>query len=196
MSLETFPVRGQVTLRDANSESCFLVPNQIQYACGFVMAKLLGHGDMAYRGRILYVEFENVDDPEDAVSIPTFTRSEGLEYYDNLVSVPTRDVLRVPLSLQPSISVSPGFSGELLPTQGNRLTVFAQTAGQLAGIHGREFSAASNSKICGCALAAAPVIGDRSQDIIIARTYYPAESQLLKTASSQISITWDLDLFF
>jgi hypothetical protein len=59
-------------------------------------------------------------------------------------------------------------------------------------VHGRLFSASANSKVCGVALVAAPVFGDRTQDVIFARTYYDTSQQVIKPPSAQIGIGWDI----
>jgi hypothetical protein len=100
--------------------------------------------------------------------------------------------LRVPLSLEPALGVSLGYDEHLPVTQrGNQLTFFVQTSGT-AGVHGKVFSHAVNSKVFAAALVATPVFSDRTKDVIFARTVLSAENQVTKEASSQIGITWDI----
>ena len=145
----------------------------------------------SYRLSSMYVEFENMSDPSVAVTIPAFDKSEGLSYYNNLSLSGTRDYLRIPLIQQPLLGVDTGYEAFFSAGTGNKLTFFAITQGSV-GVHGRVYSAASNSKVCGVALVATPNFADQSQDIIFARSYYPAEQQLVKPPSSQIGIAWEI----
>lgn len=169
-------------------------PNQIQYGWGYAAAQAFGRGNRDYRVRALYVEFENVAEPADAVTPPTFGRDAGVEYYDDLALSGSRDFLRVAMALEPAIAAAAGYETFFPEGQGNQLLFFGQTGGHLQGIHGREFSAGVNSKVYGLALAATPVPNDRTQDIIVARTYFPTNNQVVKLASSQIGLSWELNL--
>jgi hypothetical protein len=133
----------------------------------------------------MYIEFENVASPGDAVTIPTFARGAGTEYYDDLQSSGTRDFLRVPLTQDPLVGVA-GDGDEY-----TKLTFFAQTQG-VEGVTGKTYSPGVNSKVFGAALVATPLFADRTQDIVVARSYFPADEQVLKDASSQVGVTWDI----
>jgi len=173
-------------------EPLFSKPNQIQYSWGFVAAQCIGKGDRNYRISSMYVEFENVASPGDAVTIPTFGRDEGQAYYSDLMLSPNRDFLRVPLIVDPTIGIEEGFEDYFMAgVDGNKLTFFTQTQGTV-GYHGKTFSDSVNSKIFGVALVATPVHGDPSQDVVFARTYFDTGDQTLKLASSQVGITWDV----
>ena len=75
---------------------------------------------------------------------------------------------------------------------GNLLTFLAQSSGS-TGVNGTTFSAAQNSKVSGAALVAAPVFADSTQDIVFSRTYFdPTSNQVLKQASSQIGLSWEV----
>ena len=159
------------------------------YGWGFIAAKTLGPGDSAYRLRAMYVEFENVAAPEDLVVTPgEVPRDEGVAYYNGLADSPSRDFLRIPLVQDPTIDVEDGFAGFFSAGQGNRLTFFAMTSGE-TGVHGKPFSAAANSKICGTALVAAPDWNDRTRDVVAVRSYFSSDEQPLKPASQQIALT-------
>ena len=82
---------------------------------------------------------------------------------------------------------------ENVANEGNLLTFYTQSQGAV-GYHGRTFSHSVNSKVFGAALVATPTADDPTQDIIVARTYLLAASQVLKIASSQIGLTWRLSL--
>lgn len=171
-------------------------PNQIQYSWGVIAARQIGlrpQPDRAsYHISALYLEFENQSNPADEISIPEFDRDLGINYYNSLVNSGSRDFLRIPLTLEPALSVSAGYEA-LLPAeqQINKLTFFAQTAG-FAGVFGKTFSHTVNSKVYAVALVAAPNYGDRTKDVIFARTVFAGQNQVTKEASSQIGITWDI----
>jgi hypothetical protein len=140
----------------------------------------------------MYIEFSNVTDPADAVSLPSFTRDEGLSYYTGLSGSSTNDYLRVPLIGQPTISIETGFESYFTEgVDGNLLTFFAQSAGG-TGVHSKTFANGSNSKIFGAALVAAPVNADPTKDIVFSRAYFASADQTVKQTSSQVGITWEL----
>lgn len=165
--------------------------NQHQYYWGHIVSRLL-RGERDYRLGAMYFEFENVADPEDPVTVPTYGREEGLEYYTDLSLSAVRDFVRAPLSISPMLGIVSGYEDYFESgVSGNQLTVFCQTQGT-TGFHGKAFSAGSNSKVFGAALVATPDFGDQSQDIVFARLYFEVAEQAVKTASSQFGIQWDL----
>jgi hypothetical protein len=166
--------------------------NQIQYDWGFIAARCIGMGDRSYAVRFMYIEYENVADPDDPVTVPSFGRDEGRDYYDQLSMTGTRDYLRVALITQPAIGVVPGYEDYFLdPEVGNKLTFFAQSSGS-AGMGMVPFGAGSNSKIYGAALVAAPAPNDPSRDRIFSRAYFDVAEQTVKEVSSQIGVTWEI----
>ena len=189
--IDTARVQGHLHVHNGRSGSS--VANQIQYGWGAVAAKLMGAGDQAYKISTMYIEFENVASPGDPVTLPTYTRSEGQEYYENLSLATDRDFLRVSLLLPAAVSVEDGYEDYIPANEGNLLTFYTQSQGAV-GYHGRTFSHSVNSKVFGAALVATPTADDPTQDIIVARTYLLAASQVLKIASSQIGLTWRLSL--
>jgi len=163
--------------------------NQIQYTWGAIAAELFGKGAFSHRINAMYIEFENTGS---AVSIPTFGRDEGLEYYENLQFVASRDFLRISLPQEPTVGIEPGFEDYFTAgTNGNLLTFGAQTAGT-EGIHGTAFSNGASSTIFGAALVATPVFADRTQDVIFSRGYLDVADQIIKPVSAQIRIGWGL----
>ncbi len=193
-------VRGHVGLWRVADEGLRTLlhsqPNQIQYSWGHIAARQLGlrpqAGRPSFHISAMYIEFENVGDPSDPLTVTSFDRSLGVDYYDALLNSSTQDFLRVPLRLEPTISIATGFEDYFTPDQdGNQLTFFAQTAG-LTGVHGKSFSHTVNSKIYAAALVAAPVFSDRTQDVIFARTTFSSLNQVTKEASSQVGISWDV----
>jgi hypothetical protein len=101
----------------------------------------------------------------------------------------------VPLTIEPALSVSTGYEANLPVNQsGNHLTFFAQTSEARVVYEGenKAFRASSNSRVYAVALVAAPVMSDRSKDVVFARTVFAENNQVTKEASSQIGITWDI----
>lgn len=167
-------------------------PNQIQYQWGAIAAYCIGKGNRNYRINALYIEYENVADPSDAVTVPTFGRDEGQDYYQDLSFSASRDFLRVPLSFEPTIGIESGFADYFTAgTNGNKLTFFTQTQGT-SGFHGKAFTNAANSKVFGAALVATPEFADPTKDLIFARTYFEVSDQTVKEVSSQVGITWEI----
>ena len=172
--------------------------NQIQVSWGHIAAKQLGYrrqpdrDDYVISG--MYFEFENQANPASNVNAPSFTRSAGVEYYSSLTTNLVRDYLRVPLWLEPGLSVAAGSEGATALTAagfGNQLTFFAQTSGT-TGVHGKNFSHITNSKVYAAALVAMPRFEDSTKDVIFARINFDIGDQTSKEASSQIGITWDI----
>lgn len=198
-----FGIRGHVTVWRIDEKTGLKVPvtssrNQIQVSWGHIAAKQIGFRHQPDRPDYfisgMYFEYENQNNPELAVTVTSFERTLGLEYYNTLGSNPLRDFLRVPLRLEPTLSVAAGSAGADVLTanaQGNQLTFFAQTAGT-TGAHGKTFSHLVNSKVYAAALVATPVFSDRLRDVIFARINFNTSDQTAKEASSQIGITWDI----
>jgi hypothetical protein len=193
-------VRGRIAVGKFDEQKGLWLPthyqqNQIQYSWGFIAARQLGFkkqvGRYDYTISGMYIEFENVADPEDPVTIPTYERSEGRDYYDGLMASGTRDYLRVPLRMEPALSIAEGYEDYFEEGEGNMLTFFALSSGA-TGVHGKTFSSGANSKICGFALVAMPVFADATLDVIAARTYLAEENQQVKDASAQAGVTWEL----
>lgn len=173
-------------------EPLFSKPNQIQISWGAIATQCIGLGDRKYRINAMYLEYENVADPDDIVTVPTFERGDGREYYHDLIFTGNRDFLRVPLSLTPGISIEQGYEDFFTPgVDGNRLTFYTQSQGT-SGFNGKPFSAGVNSKLFGVALVATPDYNDATKDIVFARSYFETGDQTLKMASSQFGVTWDI----
>lgn len=184
-------IRGRLAVYSAGRRCT--VQNQIQYGWGAAVSKLLATGNAAYKISTMYVEFENVASGGDVITPPTYTRSEGREYYENLSLLSTRDFLRVPLLLPAAVSVEAGYEDYIPENEGNLLTFYTQSQGA-TGYHGRTFSHSVNSKVFGAALVVSPDAEDPTADIIVARTYLNSGDQVLKVAASQVGLTWQLSL--
>ena len=163
--------------------------NDVLFEWAGAAAQLLTNGRTEYRISGIYFEYENVADPADTVSAPTFSRSDGFDYYHStLASDADRDFLRVPVLASRIDSTDP----DKFP-DGNLLTFYAQTQG-MTGFHGLPFSDADNSKVFGGALAVMPSLSDASRDIVFSRFYFDPSEQQVKLASSQIGFSWELEL--
>jgi hypothetical protein len=163
-------------------------PNQIQYDWATIASKLLADGDTAYQVTGMYLEYENVASAGDPVSIPSFDRGEGVDYYNGLSNSSDRDYLRVPV-----IATKIDSTDQTKFPQGNQMTFFAQSEGT-QGVHGKPFDAANNSTLFGGVLVAKPDPKDASQDLVFARFYFPQSEQQVKLASSQLGVEWSIEL--
>jgi hypothetical protein len=172
-------------------------PNQIQISWGHIAARQIGfrrgqgRPDFAISG--MYLEYENVTNPEDVVDVPDdFPRDENLDYFNDLTGSAVRDYLRVELLQEPLLGIAAGFEAYFTAgVDGNQLTFMAMSAG-LEGMTGKAFSSAANSKVVGCALVATPVRADHTQDVIFARTYFDTEDHTVKEPSHQVGVTWSV----
>jgi hypothetical protein len=199
----SFSVHGRVTLWRVDDNTGIRTPiitksNQIQVGWGYIAAKQLGFRHQPDRDQYfisgMYFEYENQSNPAVPVSAPSFDRTLGASYYNSLGATLTKDFLRVPLRLEPSLTVAAGSVGADSLTsagQGNQLTFFAQSAG-MTGVHGKNFSHVTNSKVYSAALVAMPRFEDRTRDVVFARINFDVGDQTNKEASSQIGITWDI----
>jgi hypothetical protein len=151
---------------------------------------LLTEGRPEYRISALYLEFENVDAPDDTVVTPAFGRdaAEGVDYYDGLASSPNRDYLRVPI-----VAARRDITDAVKFPKTNAPTFFAMTSGT-EGVHGKTFSDSVNSTVYGGALVAMVNEGDPTQDLVFSRFYLPTNAQQAKTPTSQVGLEWALEL--
>jgi len=189
-------VRGRVSLfrvwPEGISDLLTTKCNQIQDTWGMIAAMCIGFGNRSYRVSGLYIEYENMGNPDDPVTPPEFERSAGIEYYSDLVYNSLRDYLRVPLIQTPMLGIEAGYENIFTEGEtGNKLTFFTQTQGT-TGVHGKPFSDSANSKVFGVALVAIPTFQDSTKDVILARTYFDAADQVAKLPSSQIGVSWDV----
>ena len=196
-------VRGHIKLWQIDEKTGLRTPiaeksNQIQVSWGYIAAKQLGFRPQPDRDSYaisgMYFEFENQTNPAAAVAVADFPRTLGLEYYATLGDPSNRDYVRVPLRLDPTLSVSATSVGAAVLTENlmsNQLTFFAQTAGT-TGVNGLPFSHLNNSKIFAAALVATPRFDDITRDVLFARIVFDVGNQTSKEASSQIGITWDI----
>lgn len=191
--MSNFKIPGRVSLWNTNTNELLASrENQTQFSWGFIAAQAIGRGNRDYRLSTMYIEFSNVASPGDPVTTPTFDRSEGLEYYQDLSLSADKDFLRVSLLGDPTLGIEAGYEDFFTDgVDGNKLTFLAQTQGS-SGFHGKTFSNAANSKVYGAALVATPDFSDQSKDVIFARMYYPSGEQQVKPTSGQVGITWDV----
>ena len=166
-------------------------PNQLQHTWGYVAAQCMGKGNRSYKIAAMYIEFENTASSGDPVTAPSYDRSEGIEYYQDLALSADRDFLRVPLLVEPEIGIETGYEDSFTEGEsGNKLTFFTQTQGT-TGFHGKTFSDSVNSTIFGVALVATPEFSDPTKDVVGARTYFDVADQVVKLPNSQVGVTWD-----
>jgi len=174
--------------------------NQIQVEYATILIQAAFQGNSNYRISAMYLEFENVDSPEDAVTAPSYSKYDGIEYYAALADSPNRDFLRIPFVNAPKMSVMPGYESYFandvpvgFPTeQGNRATCFTLTQGT-SGVHGKPYTVGANSKVFGLGLVATPAPNDPTQDLLFARTYFAADEQAAKESSNNIGATWEIN---
>lgn len=166
------------------------LPNLVLYEWGAIVGRQLVTGGTAYKIGGMYIEFENEGDPDTPAVAPGLSRDadQGVAYYNALSTSPDRDYLRVPL-----VAATLESSDEVKYPKGNLMTFFAQTSG-VAGVWGRPFSDASNSRVFGAALVATPDWGDATQDLVLSRVYLDAADQQVKLPTSQVGIEWGLEL--
>lgn len=163
--------------------------NLVMYDWATAVTQLLA-GNNEYRISTMYFEFRNMDDPDEAISAPTYGRGDGIGYYEGLSDSEDTDYLRVPItSAIVTIGTEPGDATHF--PNGNVVTAYAQTSGT-TGVHGKTFSDSVNSKVFGGALVAAPDPDDSSRDLIISRFYLADAKQIVKLASNQIGFGWPL----
>jgi hypothetical protein len=162
--------------------------NSILYDWASIAARLLADGNAAYRIGGMFVEFKNVADPDDPVTLPVVTRDQGIGYYNGLASSPDTDYLRIPL-----ISAVRSNTDNTKFSDSNAINFFARTQG-VAGAHGKTYSDGVNSKVYGIALVAIPDAGDRTQDIVFGRLYFSAANQQVKLSTSQIGCEYSVTL--
>lgn len=161
--------------------------NLLLYDWASIIAKLLATADSSYRVSMMYLEFKNVASPGDTVTAPSYTRADGISYYNSLASSLDTDYLRV--KLQAAIVEST--DAELYP-EGNLIRWLARTSG-VEGVHGKEFSDVVNSTIYGGALVAARSQADPTQDLLLSRFYFDPADQQLKLATSQVGVEWETE---
>lgn len=159
--------------------------NLVLYDWSTIASKLIT-GANEYRINAMYIEFRNMASPSDVADAPTYDRSNGIDYYNNLVESSDTDYLRVQLTAS-TLSSSDTSKFPL----GNVATFFAQTAGT-TGVHGKTFSDTVNSKVFGAALVSCPDFEDATLDLVCSRFYFTGIKQQGKLSTSQIGVTWPL----
>ena len=160
--------------------------NSIMKAWADIVGHLLISANSDYKIKYLYIEFENVTNPNDPIVVPYYGRetSDGAEYYASLSSHGSRDYLRVPViagaldNNNPNVCVA-RFFGESVGSQ---------------GVHGKPFSASQNSKIFGGAIAAGAIPEDPTRDIVFARNYLPIAEQTVKDDNSPVALQWRIEM--
>lgn len=178
-------ISGRVKLYDdhQNPDEVSFVSNGILYSWGQIVANLLASGNTNYRLSKMYVEYENKTNPEDAIVVPSFSRSIGLNYFASLSADPKKDYFIADVLMNSITSVSDNTNLQLLA----RLLA-------LTGVHGKPFSSNNNSTIYGCHLAAAPQSGDPTQNILFSSVYFSSEDQRITLPNSSLNLLWRIQL--
>ncbi len=166
------------------------IKNTVLFEWGAIIGNLLLKQGLNFGIGGMYMEFTNVASPGDTVSPPTLTRDadQGVSYYNQLITSPDTDYLRVPL-----IAGVMNISDILNFPKGNLPTFFAQTSG-MVGVHGKPFGDAYNSTVFGGALVAFVNPTDATQDLVFSRYYLTGDLQQVKLPTSQIGVEWALTL--
>ena len=177
MKSHGFPVLSIVDIRTGKVIRCQHAVNTTTYEGADILGKIMA-GQTQYIPNMMYFEFDNSGSPPVLIS-----DREGREYYAALESHPTRDYLRVPITLTPSL----GPSGINFNT--NIVSYTCQESASI-GVGGKPFSAAALSVVYGLALVSATDANDRTKDLVYARTYDIAPEE--KDDNHQIHITWPI----
>lgn len=183
---EQFLVRGGTRVPTYRPVTKFK-PNLILREWGAIVGRLLLRQGTQYGIAGMYVEFANNASP---VAPPSYGRGPGtgVDYYNTLGDDAELDYLRVQL-VAGVLNVS---DAELYPA-GNEPTFFAMTSG-VAGVHGKPFSDAADSRVIGAALVAMPDETDATQDFVLSRFYFDEADQIPKLPTGQVGIEWAVTL--
>lgn len=158
--------------------------NQIMDDAAEIQANLLiGNGH--YKIQFMYYEYQNLASAGDAVTPPTFDKSDDVEYFTGLEFSSDRDFLRVPVKIDNKITT--------LGSGAKLVTFFATTPGDEQGFFGKPFNSANNSAVYGGALVSAPLPSSQPNDLIFARNY-PLGAKILKPEGEQIAMTWNIEI--
>lgn len=147
-----------------------------------IQANLLA-GNSNYTPNYIFVEFSNVANIGDNISLPEVSEDDTIDYYYNLGS--GIDYLEIPITLKP-------YTAE--PTGDSKAEVYYSvvTSGMTNGVKGLPFSASNHSTICGLGLVTR-LDPNGTKDILFARTVLPDDKQLLKT-TGDMYINWKVAL--
>lgn len=134
----------------------------------------------------MYFEFDNSGSPVDPT--PTIDLSSGVDYYLGLTG--TKDFLRSP------ITATGGENSDSAKfPRGDNVAYFSARTEGTTGLRSSSpltFSDAAGSRVIGGALVAMRTSADITQDLVIARFYFAAASQIEKIAGQQIGLDWPL----
>jgi len=187
-------VHGLVEICDLDGTILLQKKNQLQYDWAAIAGKCIAVGDLNYRLRGMYLEYENVAAPGSAATLPDTSRGTTQAYYAGLNAVANRDFLRLPFATAPATTTDGEFTSHFAPHTGlgNIFTCAVITTG-VAGFHGKPFATAGvNSKIAGLALVAMPIENSQAADLIFARLPLAAPEQILFSAGAQKLVRWHI----
>jgi len=177
-------------IRTGRMTPIFRKKNLILYGGADIMAALLA-GDMNHRISHMYFEFENT---VGAPAVPTITRGDGRSYFAGLTGGSNRDWVRVPIIMNPTLSVVPNDS----PNFAGNTALFAATTASVSPATGKSptanyFSSSGingPSKIFSLALVAAPNRNSDTNDKVFSRLNLPTAMPL--QPSSHIVFFWSV----
>jgi len=138
----------------------------------------------------LYMEYVNL-----STNVPDFTTAAAilnfnnpLSYYSGLAT--TANFLRVPAFRSPIVSSNVTVNdGQAV------ITYLGQSTPGIVGVKIGNSAFGTNSICYGAALVYGPHETDYTQDLVIARSYFtPSAERLIKTAASELFITFPLTL--
>lgn len=155
--------------------------NLILFSGADILSQVL-LGKVDYAVATMYMEFKNGGGP---VTIPAFGRDGGIMYYSGLSGSLDRDFLRVPITINPTIS-----SSDEVNYDGNQVTFFAISEGSV-GRHGKPFSQGDGSVVYGAALVATPEPLDPTLDVVFSRVY-SGIGEVEKQTGFEVGITWTI----
>lgn len=156
--------------------------SKLMLEASVMLPRGMAPGGERYLPRGMYIEYENVADPEDEVTPPSYDVDETISYYSDLDGSPGGDYLRIPLGF-----MTPTSSDEDVYPEGNTVIFVGNPSdgGPTEGVHGKPFSSGANSKIFGGAIVAIVDPADRSKDLQLIRFYFEGSEQFVFNSGSQ-----------
>lgn len=183
------PMRGTVEILAADGRVLATATNVTLRSWYGLMALALTTGESKYRLSHIYLEFENMDAPEDESTPPAYDDDPvaAMEYYDGLSASDTRDFLRSPI-LGATIGAAEGVVDAETYALGDSFELFTVADGA-TGVNGKAFDEASNSRIVGGMIVAAAAGNDRTGDLPFAR-FYLVSDQIPVVGGANPVVRW------
>lgn len=154
--------------------------NLLVYSAGEAFARALA--GQAYYPRGVYMQFENLADPEDPITVISPAVEDTAALFPALTS--DFDFVRAELTM-PAALETYGTSYE-----NNQAHYYASIPATASSYNGNlTLSPANNSAVIGAGLVAIPSMADQTQDILIARIATP---KLLLKTGMRVGIEWQI----